>query len=224
MAHLREMTRRASGRCLDLTASCSSMRKKAAYHHGDLRRALLDAALRLIDTQGLQARSVREVARRAGVTHGAPYHHFSDRASLLAALAEDGFELLVAAMRSEQAKSRPAPDEQLAAVGRGYVAFALAHPAYFKVMFRPELSYGRPVYTGGTRAYEVLVASVTALQRANRARGIDRELIVLSSWSLVHGLTSLWLDGPLRTRYSPRKMQKLTRAITALVARLYSTR
>jgi len=199
------------------------MRKKAAYHHGDLRRALLDAALRLIDTQGLQALSVREVARRAGVTHGAPYHHFADRASLLAALAEDGFELLVAAMRSEQARSRSAPDEQLAAVGRGYVAFALAHPAYFKVMFRPELSYGRPLYTGGTRAYDVLVEAVTALQPANRARSVDRELIVLSSWSLVHGLASLWLDGPLQNRYSPRKMQKLTRAITALVASLYST-
>ena len=200
------------------------MRKKAAYHHGDLRRALLDAALRLIDKQGLQALSLREVARRAGVTHGAPYHHFADRASLLAALAEDGFEQLVAAMKSEQAKSRPAPDEQLAAVGRGYVAFALAHPAYFKVMFRPELSGGRPPYTGGARAYQVLVESVTALQRANRARAVDRDLLVLCSWSLVHGLASLWLDGPLRNRYSPRKVQKLTRAMTALVARLYSAR
>jgi len=198
------------------------MRKKAAYHHGDLRRALLDAALRLIDEQGLQALSLREVARRAGVTHGAPYHHFADRASLLATLAEDGFELLVAAMKSEQAKSRPAQDERLAAVGRGYVAFALAHPAYFKVMFRPELSEGRPLYTGGARAYEVLVESVTALQRANRARAIDRDLLVLSSWSLVHGLASLWLDGPLRNRYSQRKVQKLTRAMTALFARVYS--
>src|SRR3954469_24341488 len=182
---MRQLTRQASGRCPDLPASCSPMRKKAAYHHGDLRRAVLDAALRLIDTQGLQALSVREVARRAGVTHGAPYHHFADRASLLAALAKDGFELLVAAMRSEQARSRPAPDQQLAAVGRGYVAFALAHPAYFKVMFRPELRYGRPLYSGGTRAYEVLVESVTALQRAKR---VDRELLVLSCWSLVHGL------------------------------------
>src|SRR5690242_4627498 len=113
-------------------------KKKRAYHHGDLRRTLLEASLELIAESGLDALSLREVARRAGVSPGAPYHHFESREQLLTALAVDGFALLGEAMRSAR-DAAGAEDviERFGAIGEAYVRFALAHPAHFRLMFRP---------------------------------------------------------------------------------------
>src|SRR6476661_4198967 len=111
------------------------MRKRTAYHHGDLRPALLQASLALIEEDGIGALSLREVARKAGVSHNAPYHHFKDRGSLLAALAEDGFATLAREMAAARAA---APDAQarLEACGLAYIRFALESRARFKLMFR----------------------------------------------------------------------------------------
>src|SRR5687767_14780705 len=105
----------------------------------DLRRAVLDASVALVEEGGIGALSMREVARRAGVTHGAPYHHFPDRAAILAAIAEEGFVLLDGQMRRALAATAATGLARFEACGRGYFAFAVAHPAHFKVMFRPEL-------------------------------------------------------------------------------------
>ncbi len=192
------------------------MTPRPAYHHGDLRRTLLDVSLALIEEQGLAGLSLREVARRAGVTHQAPYHHFADRPALLAALADEGFLLLLASMQEEQAKAHRAPASQLAAAGRGYVHFALAHPAHFRLMFRPELCPDAPPSVAGGASYQLLVDAVTALQRSGGVPKKDAATLIALCWSAVHGLASLFLDGGL-AQADPRRA---AREMMALLVRL----
>src|SRR5258708_6887496 len=107
--------------------------RKKSYHHGDLRRALLDAALALLEKSGVEALTLREGARRVGVTAGAPYHHFADKEAIVASVAEEGFVELGEAMAAARDAADPA--SRLGAMGRSYVRFAVAHPAHFRVMF-----------------------------------------------------------------------------------------
>lgn len=109
---------------------CSRMTGTRGYHHGDLPRALLDAAVEVIAESGPAALSLRDLARRAGVSHAAPAHHFGDKAGLLTALAVQGFDLLADALRGA---------EDLLSAGVAYVDFAVGHRAHFDVMFRPDL-------------------------------------------------------------------------------------
>jgi AcrR family transcriptional regulator len=198
---------------------------KRPYHHGDLRRALLDASLDLMEAEGLGALSLREVARRAGVTHQAPYHHFADKGALMAALVAEGFGLLRDEMLLQLAKAGPGAAARLAAIGVGYVGFALEHPAHFRVMFRPELAgtvtapEQREVTTEAYRLLEESVAACVAEGLASRA---DQQALVLLSWSLVHGLAALWLDGPLAASpgSAPVEPEALAHAVLGLFSRL----
>ena len=175
------------------------MSKRTAYHHGDLRPALLQASLALIEEGGIGALSLREVARKAGVSHNAPYHHFKDRGSLLAALAEDGFGTLAREMAAARAA---APDSQarLEACGQAYVRFALRSPARFRLMFRPELTgpdEQAAVAVSARGALDTLAGAIAEAQAAGLAPAGDLEPMVLTCWAAVHGVASLWLDGPL---------------------------
>lgn len=175
------------------------MAKPDRYHHGDLRRALIAASLSLIEEQGVGALSLRAVARRAGVSHSAPYHHFPDRGSLLAAIAEDGFAELARDMTEARARATDAR-ARLEACGLAYVRFALKSPARFKLMFRPELaaqSEAGKVAKSSAPALDALTTSILEAQAAGLAPSGDPKPLVLTAWSAVHGLTSLWLDGPL---------------------------
>ena len=159
------------------------------YHHGDLRRALLDAAEALM-AEGEDDPSLRAVARRAGVSHAAPYKHFADRHALKAGVAERGFAALGTAM---QEAAKTADGRPLKAIGRAYVAFALARPARYRLMFGPEFAQGRttPELDRAARAaFEALVAT----QRTDAAPAGDRTTAV-AYWSLVHGLATLLIDG-----------------------------
>jgi AcrR family transcriptional regulator len=168
---------------------------KRAYHHGDLRRALVEAAARLAAERGLRGVTLREVGRRAGVSHAAPYHHFSDRNALLAAVAEEGFRRLDLAQASAAEAAGPTPRARLTALGVAYVRFAAAHPHYFRLMFRPELWQSAP-YPGLTavarRTFERLRETVGACRG-----GEDPQLPALLARAAVHGLATLWLDGAL---------------------------
>src|SRR3954465_7674531 len=110
-----------------------------AYHHGDLRRAVLDAALEVIADAGPGAISLRDLARRAGVSHAAPAHHFKDKAGLLTAIAVEGNELLADSLTDALDEERTG----LIDLGVRYVRFALEHPAHFEVMYRPDLYHRR---------------------------------------------------------------------------------
>lgn len=152
------------------------------YHHGDLRAALLDAADALLDEGGDGAVSLREAARRAGVSPTAAYRHFADKEALLAALALRAFEAFGAAMGAAVAAGDVSP---YVARGRAYLRFALARPGRFRLMFGPLLarSAAHPALLAASRqAFEALQAS---------AGGRDE---ALRSWGMVHGLAHLLLD------------------------------
>lgn len=117
----------------------TGMEQRKTYHHGDLRNALLAAALDLLEEDGLEALSLRRVAARVGVSHAAPAHHFPTLRVLLNALAAIGFERFAAAMRDARAGAAPDPVAQMRAAERGYLDFAVAQPALFRLMFTEAL-------------------------------------------------------------------------------------
>ncbi|WP_371606383.1 TetR/AcrR family transcriptional regulator [Streptomyces sp. NBC_01213] len=184
------------------------MTSERAYHHGDLRRALLTAALDVITQDGPDALSLRDLARRAGVSHAAPAHHFKDRTGLLTAVTAEGYALFADALAE-------APDLQERGVA--YVRFAARHPAHFQVMFRPELY--RPddteLLTAKARATAELRAGVDHLPDA--ARGEDARLAGIAAWSLAHGFATLLLTGNLDGPVDGRDPAELFRSIAGFL-------
>ena len=179
------------------TRKPSKSTKKLAYHHGDLRRALLDAGLVLIEELGAQGFTLREAARRAGVSQAAPYRHFADKNALLAAIAEEGFRALTARMHAEVAASG-APPGAMEPVGMGYLLFAAENPAHYRVMFGPGMAHDTlppSASRAGVESFQVLVDGVAAAQRAGLMRAGDVNALALFSWSVVHGLALLVIDG-----------------------------
>src|SRR6266852_2916030 len=124
---------------LDSQRRARRSRRPNRYHHGDLPRALLDAALHIVETQGTQALTLRAAARLAGVSQTAPYRHFANKEAILAAVAEEGFRSLMAAM-AHAAVLADSPLQRLRAVGLAYVTFATHHSSHFRVMFGREMA------------------------------------------------------------------------------------
>jgi AcrR family transcriptional regulator len=180
-------------------ASKSPRARPGTYHHGNLRQALVDAALELIADKGARAFTLREAARRAGVSHTAPYRHFADREALLAAVAEEGFRELGARMRAAGAAVAD-PAAGFAAEGLAYVRFAVEKPSHFRVMFGGFIAdpHGYPALArAGAEAYRQLVDGVRAGQDAGLIRAGDPEELALLPWSVVHGLAALLIDRQL---------------------------
>lgn len=162
----------------------------------DLRQRILDASEQLLETEGLAALSMREVARRSGVTHQAPYHHFADRESILAELVTRGFEEMT--RRLARANARHAADTRMAVAtecGQAYVGFAIDHPGLFRIMFRSEVcdpARFPSAQLAGDSAYRELEKMVTLIHG-------DADVARLAPlyWAQVHGLASLLVDGPI---------------------------
>lgn len=169
------------------------------------RTALLAAAREELVEHGHSGISLRAVARRAGVSHGAPKHHFDDRAGLLTAVAAEGFRALAAALRSADAASGSDTQAQLTALGRAYVDFGLTHPALFDLMFRPsELRPEDPDLQSAKQASTELLATAAARLRPATASGsAPVPALALISWALVHGLVVLTRDGALTPFVDP---------------------
>ncbi|MFT4520542.1 MAG: AcrR family transcriptional regulator [Halioglobus sp.] len=171
--------------------------EKQAYHHGDLQAALLDAALDVISEIGPQGLTIREVARRAGVSHAAPYRHFTDKNELILAVVERGFELMQQTMQAEQAAAKGDPMSQFAASGLSYVNFALQHPAYYRIMFSGDLlsSTGNvSLQHTGQDALDEMVAGITGCQELGIVRPGNPVTQALAIWSTIHGFVSLVND------------------------------
>jgi AcrR family transcriptional regulator len=162
-----------------------------AYHHGELREALLDAAEALLAQRGAARLGLRDVARSAGVSHAAPYHHFAGLPELLTALAERSFQQLGAAMQAGVDAHPGDAREQLLAIATAYVDFARRRPARFRLMFGPVLA-SRHQHPGLDRAAEASFRVL--LDAATRFDAVSGPLIALTGWSLAHGLSHLSLD------------------------------
>ncbi|MFE6779955.1 TetR/AcrR family transcriptional regulator [Streptomyces sp. NPDC057702] len=159
------------------------------YHHGDLRRALLTATAVAIAEKGPAALSLRDLARRAGVSHAAPTHHFGDKTGLLTAFAAEGYALLADALATAGG--------DLLESGVRYVRFAVEHRAHFEVMFQPDLYHPDDpgVAAARERADRALTAALAT--RPDRPSDEDGEAAELAAWSLAHGFAGLWLSGAL---------------------------
>jgi len=196
------------------------VKKKAGYHHGDLRQTLIDVSVDVIDRQGLDALNLRALATRAGVSSGAPYHHFADREALLAAIALEGFERLEQAMIERRDAAPADPVSRLDAIGQAYVGFAVSNTGHFRVMFRDNSPAARSaaLSMASQKAYRLLYGVVEECQRGAAAPAGDPGPLVYAAWSLVHGLATLWVDGALPTaRVDPAR---LAPQVTGLLGRM----
>jgi len=172
-----------------------------AYQHGNLREALVQAGLKLLAEGGVERLSLRAAAQLAGVSHAAPYRHFRDKEALVAAIAEQGFRLLTASMRTELERSDAANvSQRLEAIGFGYVHFALTHPAYLQVIFGGVLTIADPppeLEAAGREAFATLREVVATGIDAGELRAGDADEVSLACWSLVHGLSTLMINGAI---------------------------
>lgn len=197
-------------------------KKSGTYHHGDLRRVLLETAVRVIDADGLAALSLHALATRAGVSSGAPYHHFESREQLLVAIADQGFELLTSEMRRAADEAKGDAAANLRALGLGYIRFALAHRGHFRVMFRPELQASlSPSTTPSGGAFTMLREAVLRCQSEGLAPSGDPMPLVLVAWSCVHGASSLWIDGSLGNKRLVESEEQLATMISSTIVQLF---
>lgn len=165
------------------------------YHHGDLPAALLRAAEAELAEGGIERFSLRAVAKRAGVSHAAPAHHFGDVNGLLSALAEQGFRRFLEVQLARQRKAAPEPLAQLLASGLGYIDFAIANPALFRLMFASE----RPRFTetglcaAADAAFDQLVKDVAGVIGFDPRGDADAMSDVMACWAVTHGLADLMI-------------------------------
>ena len=180
-----------------------SPQRTQPYHHGDLRRALLDVALVAVAEQGPAAVSLREIARRAGVSHAAPTHHFRNKAGLLTAIAAEGWDTLADALAEAQREAG------FGGQGVAYVMFATTHPAHFAVMRAPDLVHSDDAALVAARER----AGVQLRQGTGAGSDADNRSRRLAAWALVHGLASLLLEGNIRPEPGVG-VEDLARAVT----------
>jgi AcrR family transcriptional regulator len=188
------------------------------YHHGDLRRALVDAALALVAERGPVAWTLREAARRIGVTHNAPYRHFASREALLAAVAEEGFREFARFLDAADDAAPRDPLSRLRVRFRSYVRFARDNPAALGVMFSHELA-DRSRYPGlqeaAQEAFARLRDTLVLCQQGGVVRAGDPDLLALVAWSTVHGFSMLVLEEQLSWAPSEHERDALVEPIIA---------
>jgi AcrR family transcriptional regulator len=179
----------------------SGRRRKRPYHHGNLRRVLIDVALEIVAEEGAAAVSLRAVARRAGVSPAAPRRHFATREALLAAIAEEGFAQLRDRLVAAGARAAD-PHARLQPMGEVYVRFAVENPAWYRVMLARPPDGDSAVHTAALSALAALFATIPDGQRQGALRTGDPKRIAAVSWALLHGLASLEIEHQLGRRLS----------------------
>jgi AcrR family transcriptional regulator len=200
-------------------------KKKRTYHHGDLRRALIDASIKLIESGGVAALTLREVAQRVGVSHAAPHHHFPDKTALLAAVSAEGFRELTTAMQEAAERAGENPVKRLTATGVAYVEFAVHHPRQFRLMFGADMEPASDpeLKKWSDRAFVILLDAAGAALTKKKQEDAKRLLVtVAGAWASVHGLATLWIDGRLEfARESFPTAERLAREVTDALARSF---
>ena len=173
---------------------------KKAYHHGDLRQALIEAAEDELRANGIEGFTLRGCAKRVGVSHAAPAHHFRDTNALLTELAAVGFRKLVEAQKERQAHAPGDPRSQMVAAGLGYVDFTLSNPELFKLIFSSKRAdFCNSALEGAAQAaYEHLLSSVDAMTGTARDGSLDAVIDLMAIWSTAHGLADLLMSGRMK--------------------------
>jgi AcrR family transcriptional regulator len=185
-----------------------------SYHHGDLPTALLSAVDEGVREHDVASLSLREVARRAGVSHAAPAHHFGDKAGMLTAFATDSFALLRDRLAAAREAGAATDGSDLLRIGLAYIRFAVDEPGRFAVMFRPEhLHTDDPDYVASRDdAFGVLVDAVARLRTDLAHDDPAITLAATGAWSIVHGFATLWLHGDLPEEITAQPVEALAEA------------
>ena len=195
--------------------SWSGKRRRRGYHHGNLREALIEAALALIAEKGPAGFTFAEAARSAGVSAAAPYRHFRDRDALMADVARRGFEAFAARLEAAWDDGRPDPMAAFDALGRAYLAFAREEPAYYGAMFESQLppDLETELARAADEAFAVLRRAAEAVCATLPEAGRPPALMVaLHMWSMAHGVASLFARGDPGRRKLPMSPEELLEA------------
>jgi AcrR family transcriptional regulator len=172
-----------------------------AYHHGDLRAALLAEAAAMIAEGGAASLTMRALGQRLGVSRAAPYRHFSDKTALLVAVAAAGFNRLNARLQTIDAGAARSSVEQFRLMGEEYVRFALENPAHYRLMYGKEALERQDQHElreAANAIFEQLVGVIQAHQRSGGIKRQDPRAQAYVAWSAVHGLASLWIEGQIQ--------------------------
>lgn len=189
--------------------------KSKTYHHGDLKNALIKAGVEILSKKGIEGLSLRKVAQRAGVSHNAPYSHFPDKQSLIAAISTEGFKKLYDELGIAVSSHPNAPELQLHEGALTYVQFALNNTDTFKIMFSGVLEKEReyPAFVEiSHKTFERVVEVVRACQEAGLLPTASPELTAVTIWGQIHGIISLALEGQIsHTVLDEHKIQNIVK-------------
>jgi AcrR family transcriptional regulator len=171
-----------------------------SYHHGDLKNALIQAGVQILSKEGVGGLSLRKVAQRAGVSHNAPYSHFPDKQSLIAAISTEGFKQLYEELDAAISSYPEDPRRQLREGALAYVRFAVQHRDTFKIMFSGVLEKEKdyPAFVEiSHKTFDRVVDFVRACQKAGLLRSTPPEMTAVTLWGQIHGIVSLMLEGQI---------------------------
>jgi AcrR family transcriptional regulator len=196
-------------------------RKNAqTYHHGDLRRALIEAAFRAIGRGRVDEVSLRALARAMGVSPRAPYRHFANKEELLAAVAVEGFRLWASFSSARLAAAGSDPRARLRAASEAYVLFAVEHPAAFRVMYAPYATVNESapeLLRARAEAHEPMMKMIAGAQEVGAIRDGDPMQLALGVWSMMHGLSVLLIEGQLGRFDRPIRAAYLAELVARLL-------
>jgi AcrR family transcriptional regulator len=194
-----------------------------SYHHGNLRRVLIDKALEIISEQGAGDLSLRQVAKRAGVSHAAPYRHFKDKNAILAAVAKEGFEMMLRETEARISRNKGNELDHFAICGLSYIDFAINYPSHYRVMFgtRLENSYfSDDLKPESIPVFKLLRDVIMICQEKSLLKAGDPHEMAMAAWSIVHGFAMLRIDAHIPDRkMDKKKLRELQRTV---VLTLYS--
>lgn len=195
----------------------SATKPDHAYHHGNLRRVLIDTAVHLISEQGAEALSLRKIAKRAGVSHAAPYRHFKDKNAILAAVARQGFDMMLKTTQERIARNHGTELDHFAICGLSYIDFALHYPSHYRVMFgtRTDDSYfTKEFIPESIPVFQLLQDKIMVCQNKGLLKSGDPGEMALAAWSIVHGFAMLRIDHHIQEqKMDEKKLRALQRTV-----------
>ena len=199
------------------------MNEKQDYHHGDLRNALINSALLLLEEKGIDGLSLRDVAKQAGVSHTAPYRHFKNKTDLLALLAQKGFISLELAVNKATLKNGTSSTEKLLAAGVAYVQEAVIHPEMMRLMFAGHLDFAQcspELEESAEQAYRGLSNIIEAGIADGSFRNQDSHILTITAWSAMHGLAMLYIAGQFNCAVEDQQpLEQLVLQVAATVVK-----